>query len=464
MHRDMDQNAESTSPEWTATAIAADVQAGRRDPVEVVQESLRRIAQRDSVIGAFRTVREEEALADAAALKDRSDLDSLPLAGVPISIKDNVAVAGQSRRAGSEAFADEPQPTDHPVVARLKQAGAIVVGITNMPELGLYGATDNAFAVTHNPWNPARTAGGSSGGAGAAVAAGMVPVSHGNDGLGSIRIPAAACGLVGIKPGRGVVPAELGPTDWYGMAENGPLATTVADAATTLAVMADRPELATLAPPEGRLIVATSSKSPMLGVKADSAYVRALNSVATLLARAGHEVREADPHYTNGATVMALSWWMAAAQDDAAVADNPELLSSRSKTQAKVGRLVEKFGLPDKGWQQKFVDEAQEFLSAYDILVTPAFAKPPVLADEWSRGSWMKTLMGTVPWTPFAAPWNVAGFPAIAVPLDTPHPRTRTPLAVQIVARPGQEALLLSVAATIESARPWKRVAPAYAS
>src|SRR5690606_17038967 len=133
--------------------------------------------------------------------------------------------------------------------ARLRAAGAIVVGMTRMPELGVWGTSDGATGIARSPWAPERSAGGSSGGSAAAVAAGMVPVAHGNDGLGSIRIPAAACGLFGLKPGPGVVPCGLGPTDWCGLVENGVLATTVEDAALVLSVMAARPDLAAVAEP-----------------------------------------------------------------------------------------------------------------------------------------------------------------------------------------------------------------------
>ena len=150
-----------------------------------------------------------------------------PLSGVPIAIKDNIPVAGEPMRTGSAATSVVPRLMDHPVVQRVRAAGAIPVGLTRVPEMCVWGTTDSAFGITRNPWSPGRTPGGSSGGSAVAVAAGMVPVAHGADGMGSIRIPAACVGIVGLKPGTGVVPAELGVNDWYGMSENGVFATTV---------------------------------------------------------------------------------------------------------------------------------------------------------------------------------------------------------------------------------------------
>ena len=147
---------------------------------------------------------------------------------------------------------------DHVVVRRLREAGAVVVGSTRMPEACLWPATDGDGVVTRNPWSREFSAGGSSGGAGAAVAAGLVPMAHGTDGLGSVRIPASCCGLVGVKPGRGVIPVGLGAGDWFGLTEHGVLATTVADAALMLSVLAADPSLARVHEPRR----ASASASP----------------------------------------------------------------------------------------------------------------------------------------------------------------------------------------------------------
>src|SRR6185437_4573588 len=233
----------------SAQQIADAVRRGDAQPRWVVQQHLERIERLNPQLGAFRKIRHEEALAEADALAARSDLGRLPLAGVPVAVKDNVAVAGEQTRNGSAASSEAVNDSDHQVVARLRAAGAIVVGLTNVPELCLTPMTDSVYGIARNPWNRQSTPGGSSGGSAAAVAAALVPIAHGNDGLGSIRIPACFCGLVGIKHGAGVVPAVLnedGSPSWHGLSENGPLATTVQDAALALSVMADDPQLAEL--------------------------------------------------------------------------------------------------------------------------------------------------------------------------------------------------------------------------
>ena len=191
----------------SAAEIAAAVAAGKVTAAEVVGEHLALVAARDAGVGAFVRVRATAALAEAAAVDARPDRAELPLAGVPVSIKDSIAVTGEPMRTGSAATPRGPQEEDHPLVARLRAAGAVVLGLTNLPELAIYPFTDSAYGITRNPWDLSRTAGGSSGGAAASVAAGMVPLAHGTDGLGSVRIPAAACGLFAIKPVRDYCPA-----------------------------------------------------------------------------------------------------------------------------------------------------------------------------------------------------------------------------------------------------------------
>ncbi|HEU0206401.1 MAG TPA: amidase, partial [Pseudolysinimonas sp.] len=249
----------------TAGEIADDVRSGRSTAVTEVTRALSTISRLRDELGAFQVVRAERALAEAAELDARTDRSALPLAGVPVAIKDNIPVAGEPLRDGSQATDATLSAADHPVVARLREAGAIVVGITRVPELCVFATTDSAFGITRNPWNHERTPGGSSGGSAAAVASGQVPIAHGNDGMGSIRIPAADCGLFGIKPGPGVVPQLIGVDAWFGMSENGPLATTVADAALMLSVMADRPALAHPAEPAAplRIAVAGGAASPL---------------------------------------------------------------------------------------------------------------------------------------------------------------------------------------------------------
>lgn len=210
------------SPFTSAVVVAEQVRSGVSSPMEHVEVALAAIAEREPKIQAFAAVLGDQARAEALALSRRPDLATLPLAGVPVAIKDVIPVAGLPMREGSGATSAEPRAADHPVVARLRAAGAVVVGLTTLPELAVWGTTDAPGHITRNPWNPSRTCGGSSGGAAAAVAAGMVPLAHGTDGLGSIRIPSANCGVFGIKPGRGVVRPNSAPPPGSAWPRTGP--------------------------------------------------------------------------------------------------------------------------------------------------------------------------------------------------------------------------------------------------
>jgi amidase len=450
---------------WTASGIADDVRSGRRTAVGAVTESLARIREYDSDVDAFQVVRTDRALAEAAEVDARPDLPDLPLAGVPVAIKDNLPVAGEPMRVGSAASSDVPQATDHPIVDRIRAAGGVVVGLTRVPELCVFGATDSVYGITRNPWDLSRTPGGSSGGSAAAVASGMVPVAHGNDGMGSVRIPAACCGLVGIKPGLGVVPAQLGSTDWYSMSENGALATTAGDAALLLSVMAGDPALARVEALDERLHVAVSFRPPVAGVPVDPAWAAAADSLASLLRRDGHEVRQADPlaatdPTANAAAIAGLARWFAGTAADADELDAARL-EPRVRRHAMLGRLVRRTPLMSERLRESWISHADAFLSEYDVLVTPALAQPPINARRWFSGGWSSTMLANIRYAPFAAPWNVAGMPAIVIPMGV-HPQAGTPVAAQVVARRGRESLLLAIAGWVEQVRPWRRTAPGF--
>src|SRR4051812_7691032 len=298
-----------------ATEIARLVRSGEVTAVDVVRAHLDHIDAVDARIGAFRVLRREAALAEAHAVDTALTRFALPLAGVPIAIKDNVAVAGEVITDGSPAAHDEPATKDHPVVARLRKAGAVVVGITRAPELCLYAATDGPGAVSRNPWDTARSPAGSSGGSAAAVASGSVPLAHGNDGMGSLRLPAAACGLVTLKPGVGVVPAEIGADSWSGMAVNGALATTVEDLAVAHAVLAGEEPAAPPAPPPPRR-TGVPPRPPVPGARADAPPRAAVDAVIAVLPAAGHPVAHRTPPITPGAAAGAMARWMVGAEDD----------------------------------------------------------------------------------------------------------------------------------------------------
>ncbi|MER6899729.1 amidase family protein, partial [Amycolatopsis sp. NPDC000740] len=292
----------------TAVEIARGVRAGELDPVEVTEAALARIAAADGVVGAFRRVRFAEARAEAAEVAARPDLASLPLAGVPVAVKDVTEVAGEYLGWGSEAGPRTLADADGLIAARLRAAGAVIVGLTRVPELCIFPTSDDPDGIARNPRNPSFTAGGSSGGSAAAVAAGLVPIAHGTDGLGSIRLPAGMCGIVGLKPGRDVV-REDNP-GWFGLSTHGPLATTSADAALLMSVLADRPDWATLATP-GPQRIATSTQVPFTRAPLPRPLRAAVDQAADLLRSSGHQVVSATPAYPLRALGGLVARWFA---------------------------------------------------------------------------------------------------------------------------------------------------------
>jgi len=438
----------------TAAEIATAVREKRATPREVVAEHLARIERLDGQVGAFRVVRREAALAEAHELAARGDLDELPLAGVPVAVKDNLAVCGESMRVGSAATPETPSGSDHVTVARLRAAGAVVVGLTNVPELCVFGTTEGVHGTARNPWDPSRTAGGSSGGSAAAVAAGMVPIALGNDGMGSLRIPAADCGLVTIKPGHGLVPAGIGDGDWFGLSENGPLATTVGDARLMLSVLAgaevERPEQ------PGFLRIAVSVRSPLAGTAVSEPFVVAAREAARVLTGAGHRVRRADPPYPLSLGVTSLAHWTAGTAVDAQPLD-PRLLTRRTRVHAAVGRRF--LGTVRRGTTRAALrGRFEPFFAEYDVLVTPALARRGPKAAAWDRRGWVRNLLVNTSCSPFTPAWNLTGWPAMSVPFGV-HP-SGGPTAVQLVGRPGSEGVLLRLAEQLEELRPWVRTAP----
>ena len=279
--------------------------------------------------------------------------------------------------------------------------------------------------------------------------------------MGSIRIPSACTGLVGIKPGTGVVPATSVPTDWLRPGRERP-ATTVADVALVLSVMAADASLATVsdAADGPALRIAVSTRSPLQGVTVDREHVRALFTTAGRLMRAGHDVERFDPTYSTPLALDGLARWFAGAASDAEHLD-PSLLEPRTRQHAAIGRRVIDRGLMRDSAREAWQRKASEMLTTYDVLMTPVLTASPVEAKRWGEGSWAATMAADTRWAPFAAPWNIAGFPAMAVPAGV-HPTAGTPMSVQLVARPGRESTLLSLAATIERIAPWQRIAPAY--
>ncbi|MFD3836968.1 amidase [Streptomyces sp. NPDC058642] len=437
----------------TAAEIAAAVQEKRATPREVVAEHLARIERLDGRIGAFRTVRTEAALAEADEVGARADLAELPLAGVPIAVKDNLAVRGESKRVGSAATPDTPSTEDHVTVARLRAAGAVVVGLTNVPELCVFGTTEGIHGTARNPWDTSRTAGGSSGGSAAAVAAGLVPIALGNDGMGSLRIPAANCGLVTIKPGHGVVPAGVSDGDWFGMSENGPLATTVEDARLMLAILADTEPAS---PSAATHTIALSLRSPIAGIAITKPYTAAAREAAGVLMKAGHQVRRADPSYPMSLSFTSLAHWTAGTSEDAQGLD-PRQLTRRTRVHAAVGRRFVK-GVRTGASRDALRRRLEPFFEEYDVLLTPALARRSPKSVPWHERGWLRNVLANTNYSPLTPPWNLTGWPAMSIPFGKLP--SGAPTAVQLVGRPGSEAVLLEVAEQLEKLHPWARTAP----
>jgi amidase len=449
---------------WVGTSarqIARAVRRGDTSATAVVADHLDQIRSYDKIIGAFRELRAAAAVTEAEIVDELPELSNLPLAGVPIAVKENVAVTGLPTWRGSAAARQPVATTDHEVVRRLRGAGAIVVGTTRMPELGVWALTDDTDGVTtRNPWRTDRTAGGSSGGSAAAVAAGLVPIAHGNDGFGSVRIPAACCGLVGIKPGRGVVPADVG-AGWYGMVENGILATTVGDAAVGFAVIAGRTP-APLAEP-GRLRFAVSLRSPAAGIRPDAGARHALASSVRELVGLGHSAIAAEPSYPLWLQTRGLATWFAGVYEDAlALGLDPATLQPRTRQHVALGGRAVRRGLVRAGDRDAWRERVISWLDAgrYDVLITPALAGPPPVAAGWAGRSWTANIVACARFAPYAAPWNLAGLPAVVVPAGI-RP-DGLPAAVQLVGRPGSELDLLAVAGQLEQVAPWRRHAPSW--
>jgi amidase len=443
-----------------AIELAALVHEGKAKPSEIVAEHLRQVEAAEPVIHAFLSVRAERALEEARALDERKDLKSLPLAGVPVGIKDSVAVAGEATRLGSLATADRPAPADDEIVTRLRRAGCVVVGKTRQPELAYIHATESYFGVTRNPWDLECSPGGSSGGSSAAVAAAELPIAQASDGGGSIRIPAAYCGLFGIKPGPGLVPVPgAHPTHWFGLSEWGPLATTVADGALMLDVMAGTQRLRDPAPPGKRLRIAVSTKSAAAGGRVDGELKRAVHDTADALRKAGHLITIADPPYSPRLALAYAHRFIVGIADEV---DEFEMkfssLEPRTQRFVRIGRYLRKHHPVPTGGTDIWRDRFTAWFSDYDALVTPTTARPTAPAAGWLDVPWARFLFTGSQQAPMTQAWNVAGFPAANVPGGLTA--GGFPLGVQVVAPRGGEALILALAAQLEQLRPWPRHAP----
>ncbi|MEV6324389.1 amidase family protein [Nocardia sp. NPDC051787] len=431
----------------TAVTIAAGVRDGVLLPSRVVADAATRIAAVERESNPLPVLRAELAAAEAAALEERDDLDVLPLAGVPVAIEQGASIAGEPMLWESVA--------GHPVAARLRGAGAVVVGLGAGEAQDRRDTGDAPERLVHNPWNATRDAGGS---AGAAVAAGLVPLAHGSDGLGSVRVAAACCGVFGIKPG---CYTAAGASGWPDLVENGVLATTVQDAALALSVLAARPNLAEVDPP-GRLRIGLAVDPPSRLVHVDRHWTAAARRAASVAAAAGHLVETAAVPYGNALFAVFLRWLAMGARDAPALPQSARL-SGRTRRQLALGRTVHNLRLVRPAQIDRVEARLLEFFDRYDVVITPTLAAPPPKARAWHSRGRPATLLAGARFTPFTPLWNLVGWPAASVPMGM-HPLSGTPVAAQLAGPPGSESTLLRLAAQLETRHPWQRTAPSAAT
>jgi amidase len=461
----------------SAIELASMVRAGEMSSRELVEISLARVAELNPALNAFVDVDGERALATADAIKPG---DERPFAGVPIAIKNNRAVSGLRLTEGCSLMADHVASYDHNVTRRLRGAGFVIVGTTTLPEYGILPVSEaRLFGPTRNPWDLERTPGGSSGGAAAAVASGMVPVAHGNDGGGSIRIPAACCGLVGLKPARGRISAapDLGE---YQLSIDGVLTRTVGETAAILDVLAGyeigdaawappptepfAAAAAMIGGPPTQLRIAATTLPPTADAVVDPMCAQAVSDAAELLRSLGHEVEEFDPPWqVDGLSemfgaVFSIHVSLAIMHSGIVAGREPTAEDMEPMSWAiysMVKQLNAAQGAGVAAQLQRFSRRLISFLEPYDALLTPALAERPLPLGtlDTAAADPMSTFTRSGLFTPFTPVFNATGQPGISLPLF--HGEDGLPLGVQIVGRPADEATLLALASQLEAACPW---------
>jgi aspartyl-tRNA(Asn)/glutamyl-tRNA(Gln) amidotransferase subunit A len=464
-----------------ATKAAALIRAKKLSPVDYVEAILRAIDHAQPKLNAFRVVMADEARRDAkAAEKAVTEGAKLgPLHGVPVSIKDLIDVAGVHTRHGSAIFENNIATGDDVLVSRLRAAGAIVIGKATTPEFGVKGLTDGpSFGITRNPWNLERTPGGSSGGGAAAVAAGLGPLSLGTDGAGSVRGPASCCGLVGLKPTLGAVPADTTRDAFGNNIYAGPLARTVTDAAVMHAVL-----------------TGPSAKDPWTYGNEDKRQVSPTVIGGDLSGvRVGYIERTANPRVAadvRANTRAALDAWSTMGADVEGVTENIDWIEYEGRVlyQANFAVFCAQY-LPK--WQNQmdpvvlaFMQRGNQFTLAdfrnaqfartqlfrtiqslferYDFLVTPTNSRTalPVgfdAANDEVEVDGVKSGITRQGWTSYQYPFNLTGHPALSLPSG--FGTDGLPTAVQIVGKWGAESDTLRLGALLEQARPWAQHRP----
>jgi len=417
-------------------------------PRELIEAALQRIEALEPRLNAFRIVRSERAPAEAENCADG------PLRGVPVAIKDDTDVAGELTCYGTAAH-ERRAERDAPVVAALRQAGAVIVGKTNVPELDSWGFTESmTFGITRNPWDLSRTPGGSSGGSAVAVATGMCGVGHGTDGTGSLRNPPAWCGIIGFKPGRGLISGPAALSGWHGMVVNGAMARHAADIGAFLDAVAEPGYLEAASTEPARLRIAMTFKPPPgMGGQLDDERRRAVLEAAELLRSLGHEVIERDPQLPKLTTLAIDARYFGGIADDVARLDHPERLEARTRSVARLGRALRPALRVEPRITRAAQDALDEVHRECDLLLFPGSVQGPEPIGRYhDRGALVTGYLDTAR-VAFQPLWNLVGRPAMMLPWDLD--RDGLPTAVQFGAPPRQERLLLQLAGQLEAARRW---------
>ena len=448
----------------TADRIAA----GELTAVQAVEECLAAIDSRNPELNAFSVVLAERARAEAAE-RDAAAAPLGPLHGVPIAIKEENDVEGCVTTFGGKANTT-PVEADSGVVRRLRAAGAVIVGKTSMPEFGAWPYTEPiSLGPARNPWDPAHTPGGSSGGTAVAVASGMVPTGIGGDGGGSIRIPASFCGLFGLKPQRGRVSTEPHPHLWWALGTLGPLTRTVLDSALVYDVIRGNEEsdlyragdvgsfVEAVGRQPGRLRIGWTVKGTSPGVRPHRLHVQAVEDTAALLADIGHDVREFDGRLPDP-TAAFIPQFFAGIRTEADAVEHYERLEPSIRQAYRLGSWVRP-GVVE--WALRKTEQvsakANRVFDSFDVLLTPVTANRPPKVGVLKGANVLTAALKSQPAISYTALWNVTGNPAAAVPCGLGP--DGLPLSVQLVGRLADEPTLLSLSAQIEEARPWSLVA-----
>ncbi|MEV6975040.1 amidase [Kitasatospora sp. NPDC093806] len=464
-------------PFTPAVELAAAIRRKEVSPVEVAEGFLRRMDDLDPRLNAFchrddDAVRKAAAEAADAVARARSADDLPPFHGVPLPVKDLLDVEGWPTTYGSAGARRTPAEASDPVVRRFVDAGFVLLGKTTTSEFGALPFTESeALGISRSPWDPDRTPGGSSSGAGAAVAAGMAPIAHAEDGGGSIRIPASCNGLVGLKATRGLIPSATVLVE--GFATSGAVTRTVADSAAALDVLARHDPAAWWSPPATRgsyaaaltaepptgLRIGVLTDSPIAGIAVDPACAAAVESTLRTLESAGHHIVDTRlplPPTEELIGAFGTIWNIAAAGVELA---DPDRIEPHNRVQRDAAHAIDSWAYAEGVLRTQRLSRriVEGFVAGFDLLVTPTMACLPPRVGAWRAGTDtdpLQALRNSYPMAVFTSLFNVTGQPAISVPVHH-DAATGLPVGVQLVAAPWREDLLLRVARTLELAHPW---------